>query len=361
MIKKTIDLKLRHLPNPEHYNILPPDMNYVYFDGAGEYPFEPQNMNYSPENAWHLSEASFLAYTHPGFARMALALTGYTGFRFFGGRAIECFVTWNSKSVITAFKGTTLRSTKAISEILTDLNAFPVDFPEGGRVHKGFLNALDEIWGGEDGLKSLLQNLISEKPRRPLWMTGHSLGGALASLAFARIKKAKGLYVFGSPRTGNVEFAKIFENRLVFRVENAGDPIIRVPPDSVRAKDSFRHIGTPVYISKDGEVSFDQTEKGLTYHKKTAKKTVSRHIKKTLALSWKTVKTISPKSKDNRENVSVKELSNSLLGEWSSHFSLAAEDWNDYFDSLDKITKLSFDRHAPVYYAVNLWNALQKR
>lgn len=332
----------RPVPDPQNYSLLPPDMNYVYFEGADDHPFEPKKLGYSAINAWQLAEASFLAYTHPGFARMAAALAGFTGFRFFGGRTTECFTAWNKKYAVAAFRGTELRSTSAAAEILTDLNAFPVDFAEGGRVHKGFLSALDEVWGGEDGLESLLTGLLTEKPRRPLWITGHSLGGALASLAFARIENATGLYIYGSPRTGNSEFAGLFEGKPVFRVENAGDPIIRVPLESDSEEDSFTHIGTPVYIKKDGAVSFDRPEQGFKYHKEAVEKTIKGHIKDTLDLAVKTVK--SPSS--------------GILSEWSSHFSLATEDWNDYFKSLDKMTKLSLDRHAPVYYAVHLWNAL---
>jgi hypothetical protein len=289
---------------------------------------------------------------------MAAAIAGFTGFRFFGGRTTECFTAWNKKYAVAAFRGTELRSTSAAAEILTDLNAFPVDFTEGGRVHKGFLSALDEVWSGEDGLEAHLTRLITDNPKRPLWITGHSLGGALAALAFARIKNAAGLYVFGSPRTGNGEFAAFFKDKPVFRLENAGDPIIRVPLESRSQKDSFAHIGTPVYIGKDGNVGFERPEEGFRYHRDAAENTIKGYLKKSLDLAGKTVKSLSPGSSGEREPVPVKDLTRGLIGEWSSHFSLAAEEWNGYFKSLDKMTKLSLDRHAPIYYAVHLWNAL---
>jgi len=361
MKRKKTEPAARPVPDPQNYPLLPPDMNYVYFEGADDYPFDPERREYSPANAWYLAEAAFLAYTHPGFARMAAVPAGFTEFRFFGGRTTECFAAWNKKYAVIAFRGTELRSTSAAAEILTDLNAFPVDFSGGGRVHKGFLNALDEVWGGEDGLEALLTELLAERPGRPLWLTGHSLGGALATLAFARIKKAAGLYIYGSPRTGNSEFAAFFEGKPVFRVENAGDPIIRIPLESGNEKESFTHIGTPVYISEEGNVSFDRPEQGFKYHKAAVRKTLRGHIKKSLTLAGRTVKKLCPGGTKDSQPVSAKDISKGLLGEWSSHFSLAAEDWSGYFKSLEKMTKLSLDRHAPVYYAVHLWNAMLKQ
>ncbi len=149
----------------------------------------------------------------------------------------------SEKSVIAAFRGTEINSLSVFHEIGTDLNTFPVPFTEGGKVHKGFLNALEEVWeekgdlyrkenpGFNSGLKDYLENLLDEKPERPMWVCGHSLGGALAALCFARINRAKGMYIFGAPKVGDPDFISLINDRPVFRIEYARDPVPLVPPE----------------------------------------------------------------------------------------------------------------------------------
>ncbi len=335
------------LPDPEQYPVLPPDMNYIYFENMEAFPFEPDKHDYSPVNAWYLAEASFLAYNHPGYSRMAYKLAGYSGFRFFGGKTTECFVSWNESNIILSFRGTELKSVSAVSEILTDLNASMVDYPGGGRIHKGFLAAIGEIWPGEAGLEYFINRLCNEVPKRPLWITGHSLGAALAAIAFERLKGATGLYLFGSPRIGNGSFADLFAGRSVFRIENMGDPIVRIPPETGNGKNSFRHIGMPVFIRDNGEIEFRREKFDLKKQKNEAETTIKNQLKDTARLSFSSLKQLkSPSSAKN------------LVSEWGTHINSAAGEWNDYFGNLDKIIKMKLDCHAPIYYAIKLWNAL---
>ena len=74
-----------------------------------------------------------------------------------------------------------------------------------------------------------------------LWITGHSLGGALAVLAAARLaldidksiyKSINGLYTFGQPRVGNRVFVKALDEEIkprYFRFVNDNDIVPRVP------------------------------------------------------------------------------------------------------------------------------------
>ena len=137
---------------------------------------------------------------------MGYKLAGFEMFMFFHGIGTECMVSWNSQAVIVSFRGTELKSRSVLHEIQTDLNTIPVPFELGGKVHKGFLKGLEEIWGGSEGLHNFLEDRINENPQRPLWITGHSLGGALAALCFARIPEATGLYLYGAPLIGDDGF-----------------------------------------------------------------------------------------------------------------------------------------------------------
>lgn len=118
----------------------------------------------------------------------------------------------------------------------------------GGRVHSGFKGALGEVWGmllpeiealHEQGLK--------------IWLAGHSLGAALATLAVDRLAHVQGLYTFGSPRVGDREFAARFRVPS-FRLVNGRDFAARMP-----LKGPFRHVGTPRSIDTPTESVQDAT------------------------------------------------------------------------------------------------------
>ena len=348
---------LKKLPDPKTYPVLPPDMNYKYFENFTSYPFDPENQRYSPVNAWYLSEASFLAYTHPGFVQMAYRMLNMEGFKFFGGKTTECFVAWNGQYIILSFRGTEIKSFSAVNEILTDLNAVMVDYPGGGKVHKGFLSAIDEIWSGSGGLEIFINKLTDKKPVRTLWITGHSLGAALASISFERFKNAAGLYIFGSPRIGNSIFAELFSKRAVYRIENAGDPIVRIPP-STDTKNTFVHIGTRIYITEEGQIEFNREVADFKKQRAVAKKTISKQLKKTLQLSRNSLKKLRQKLPFKKEIEADTNTSTGFFTDWGTHLSDSSKEWSDYFTNIDKIIKTKLYCHSPVFYTVKLWNAL---
>ncbi|MEZ4752070.1 MAG: lipase family protein [Bdellovibrionota bacterium] len=85
-----------------------------------------------------------------------------------------------------------------------------------------------------------------------VWFTGHSLGGALATI-FARDFHAAhgfkniGLYTFGAPRPGNQKLANYFNENTIptYRVEFGHDPVPTLPDAR------FRPVGELVHISED--------------------------------------------------------------------------------------------------------------
>lgn len=259
-LKKTI-------PDPRNYDVIPPDMDYPYFENPGSHSPNFKESKFSLANAWWFAECALLAYCHPGFARMAYRLAKFDNFNFFQGKGTECMVSWNRKAVIVSFRGTELKSSSALHEIKTDLDTFPVNFEMGGKVHKGFLSGLDEIWDGPEGLREFLKKLSSEKKRRPIWICGHSLGGALATLCFARIPEAAGLYIYGSPRVGNQDFVDLIGQRPFWRVEHGRDPIPMVPLDLPSLDFNFKDPGQLIFISRQGEILSERPNFSLEDHK----------------------------------------------------------------------------------------------
>ena len=69
-----------------------------------------------------------------------------------------------------------------------------------GKFHSGFWNALEDIWEPLDNQYFELQ----QQQRRPIFITGHSLGGAMATIAAAKFlhedRPFTSIYTFGQPR-----------------------------------------------------------------------------------------------------------------------------------------------------------------
>lgn len=96
-----------------------------------------------------------------------------------------------------------------------------------GRVHQGFAHSLDNIWS------ALEQDIDSHAP---LLICGHSLGGALATLALSRLlhqgriqRQLAQVYSFGAPRPGDPEFCASVESSAVHRVVNGRDLVPQLP------------------------------------------------------------------------------------------------------------------------------------
>lgn len=129
--------------------------------------------------------------------------------------------------VFVAFKGTA-----SLYDALTDLNAGLRPSHTGCHVHQGFYYAFDSVF------KELRQFTSGLKGVSSVHCVGHSLGGAIATLAADWIKSAGvapqvNLYTFGSPRVGLDQFAKRCTTRLVvdniYRVYHKTDPVPMVP------------------------------------------------------------------------------------------------------------------------------------
>jgi triacylglycerol lipase len=143
-----------------------------------------------------------------------------------------------------------------LEDWIADLDFELVSGPWQGKVHAGFYDALSCVWRMLD---ADVERLLTEGPRQ-LWVTGHSLGAALASLAVSRWleggRPVAGLYTFGQPRTGDRTFARHFDfafRPYTFRVVNHLDVVTRTPPRSL----GYWHLGTFIYLTETGQLSSD--------------------------------------------------------------------------------------------------------
>lgn len=241
------------LPTITWQNAAPPYYGYEYFQGNESYPFRPAAERFDLVNAWWLSEAATLVYAEGEFVRSCFQRAALPKIKHFNGESTDCFVANNNTFIIVAFRGTESRRRpgaqdfqNVIADVKADCNIILVESPHGGRVHKGFSDALDEVW---EELLDYIKSIHSSS--RALWITGHSLGAALATLAADRYGDVQGLYTFGSPRVGDSGFKKQFSVK-AYRVVNDNDIVTAVPPPGL-----YRHVGELWYIDSDRLIHHD--------------------------------------------------------------------------------------------------------
>lgn len=96
-------------------------------------------------------------------------------------------------------------------------------------VHSGFWKAFSEV-------KDELENILADDELKdlPLYITGHSLGGALAIVATYALESdhVAACYTFGGPRVGNMHFGRRIKPP-IYRVVNAADIVARLPPGPI--------------------------------------------------------------------------------------------------------------------------------
>jgi predicted lipase len=132
----------------------------------------------------------------------------------------ECYaytaVSHLKKVIVLSYRGSKSENGYQIYDELISILAKPmVPFPAGGKVQEYFFKAHTYLF---PCVNSSVANLIKKYSNYRVIVTGHSLGGALASLAAASLIYQKTvsadrltLYTFGMPRTGNKQFALIHD------------------------------------------------------------------------------------------------------------------------------------------------------
>jgi triacylglycerol lipase len=221
----------------------------------------------SPRNALFLAKACDLAYygepEGPTRFRSELGLEA----KLISVNNTQVYVAENDRAIAVAFRGseapTTLDGLK--DWLLTNANNYLIlpegksgtDFAAAGvgtRFHRGFLDALEAIW---EPLFAAVDRAQKTK-ERPLWVTGHSLGGALALLAAWRFQRnflsVHEILTFGAPMIGNDAAAKAFEQEFsgkIFRFVDFEDLVPHLPSVSLLAN-AYTHCLNEVSLRAAG-------------------------------------------------------------------------------------------------------------
>jgi len=171
----------------------------------------------------------------------------------------HCQVTAGA-AVVVAFRGSA-----DVRDWLTDFDAERVKAEEG-EVHEGFHEAIKSIAG-----KLIVSVMAAVHPESveggtmtvgdcALFVTGHSLGGAMALLGAQLLRRAgfaiEAVMTFGGPRVGDAAWAADYDARLggrTWRVVNGEDIVPRVPGWAM----GYRHAGQEAFLPSRGGPLFN--------------------------------------------------------------------------------------------------------
>jgi triacylglycerol lipase len=147
-------------------------------------------------------------------------------------------------ATIIAFAGTDpLVPANWVSDFDVGLEVTP------GRMHRGFDKAFDAV-------SAQVTEALAERGADPLFITGHSMGAALAVIAAdhclsGKNVRATAVYAFGMPRVGDEDFAVRYNETLgatTYRLVHGDDIVATVPPSRL----GFRHVGRLIRCARGG-------------------------------------------------------------------------------------------------------------
>jgi triacylglycerol lipase len=118
-------------------------------------------------------------------------------------------------------------------------------------VHQGFYDAFEKLSDGAQGIRQKMAEVQATTSGVPVYITGHSLGGALAQIATAVLgsDRIAACYTFGSPRVGNYVF-DLWVKPPSYRLINYADIVPQVP-FPIPLVMSYRHSGDPRYMPNE--------------------------------------------------------------------------------------------------------------
>jgi hypothetical protein len=134
----------------------------------------------------------------------------------------------------------------------------PQEWPTGS-VHRGFQGAWESV---EQKVVGCLREWCQGEDYC-LWVTGHSLGGALANLAGVSLDyqgfRVSGLYTFGQPRVADWQFVREVNQRMgdrIFRYANNNDVVPMIPPPFIPWNPTrlYGHMGEFRYFNTAGKL-----------------------------------------------------------------------------------------------------------
>jgi len=185
--------------------------------------------DFSVETMWLAATVSDLAYMPPEAFKAAL--------QDYQGEIIDtAYITaLNHVAVVLHTQDSWLigfRGTEDIQDLFSDINMLPDFNGDSGFKHKGFSDGV-ELFEQHPQWQDVIERIKGSA--KSVLITGHSLGGALATLAahsFLRRHNIQvSLYTFGQPAVGDYTYARRLHKdiRNYIRVRRLDDPVPALP------------------------------------------------------------------------------------------------------------------------------------
>lgn len=202
-------------------------------------PFESFRGKWAASNAadWqvagHLARLSAGVYGDTATMQKTLKEIGIENMKRIEAGSTVCDVAWQEDVMVIVFRGTV-----DVEDWIIDFNA-NVDATTDGGIHAGFSGAYGTI-------RERIRDLVTVQKPTYLWVTGHSLGGALAAVCARDLNSSNknypfGLMTFGQPMVATLALANVLHKTLDGRFvhfANHDDPVPRLPSFL------YRHFGS---------------------------------------------------------------------------------------------------------------------
>ena len=201
--------------------------------------------SYSEQNALSFALACQLAYQPKEKVLEVVTTWGFECLDVISrrkGRDIDtqCYLMEDDKNIVVCFRGSDSKF-DWLANVQTTQDPGPLN---NTKAHEGFQDALFPV------VIALTKQINREGQNKRVWITGHSLGGALCSLFAGMLIEngieVYGIYTFASPRPGSAKFEKQLNAAVKgphYRVVNDGDLVPHVPPEPF-----FSHPGKRIIL-----------------------------------------------------------------------------------------------------------------
>lgn len=203
--------------------------------------------------------------------------------------------------VFVSFRGTTL----SFADFKADLDVRKVryqsGFGESARLHRGFFDAVLDCF---DEVVERLRS-INKDPYVPVYVTGHSLGGAMAAIFYAKLEEddfhpfrhrrrhhippAVACYTFGMPRYGDTSAKALLPQP--FHTFNELDAIPTLPPRILGFADSANErclnaIPDVMVVTSKGDFAL-RSGKGIATILGISDHRMERYVERTNAMRYR--------------------------------------------------------------------------
>jgi len=174
-----------------------------------------------------LALLSDISYRTPVEAKEEVIRLGFSGIMPLVDNSMVGYVVWHGDKAVIVFRGT---NPSEISDWDVNINETTFRISKGG-IHEGF-------WFAYQSLKPQMLIVLQSIRPKHLWITGHSLGGAMAlacaiDLTLNEKMTFDGLVTFGQPKVVEGDLATFVDEDLVgryARVVIGNDAVARIPP-----------------------------------------------------------------------------------------------------------------------------------